>query len=69
MSPEEWVEATKDAVIRIEEQREVKALAHQNVSINCFHDGWATLVSIEAQVSTSVFHYHNDLNLLHRYES
>lgn len=39
MSPEEWVEATKDAVIRIEEQREVKALAHQNVSINCFHDG------------------------------
>ena len=50
MSQEERVEATKEAIERIQEQRDAKLLAIQNVPLSCFHDAQATLQSIELQV-------------------
>lgn len=65
MSQEERVEAMKDAINRLQEQREGKALTVQNLPINCFHDARATLKSIELQVSShQLVTYH--INILSR---
>lgn len=50
MSQEERVEVTRDAVVRLQDQREQKAVALQNVPLNCYHDVRATMISVEAQV-------------------
>ena len=50
MTQEERVEATKDAVERLQTSREEKAVASHNVPLTCFHDVRASVASIEAQV-------------------
>ncbi len=51
MTPEERVTATEDAIEELKQQREMKKLSVQNVSINAFHDVRANLKVIEDQVS------------------
>lgn len=50
MSHVKRIEATKDSVEKLQEFYEMKALAVQNVPLNCFHDARSSLTSIETQV-------------------
>lgn len=51
LTREEQIEQTKDSLAAIQDERETKALAFQNVPLNAWNDTRSTLAKLEYEVS------------------